>query len=106
MKRAPLNPSTAALIGRAVPYCAVASSNVFNFVSMRSSELFTGIPIKDKDGEDLGLSQEAAKAAILQGSITRAAIPAPVLLLPPLIMRAVDKIPYPPRSCELLGSSS
>jgi hypothetical protein len=98
VKRAPLSASTAAVIGRAVPYCAVASSNVFNFVSMRSSELFTGIPIKDKDGKDLGLSQEAAKAAIFQGAITRAVIPAPVLLLPPLLMRAFDKIPYPPRS--------
>jgi tricarboxylate carrier len=97
VKRAPLNAATAALVGKFVPYCAVASSNVFNFVSMRSSELFTGIPIKDKEGKELGLSQEAAKAALFQGAVTRAVIPAPVLILPPIMMRAVDKFVHAPR---------
>ena len=34
------------MISKGVPYCAVVSANVFNLVSMRSSELSEGIPIK------------------------------------------------------------
>lgn len=97
VKRAPVSAATAAILGKFVPYCAVASSNVFNFMAMRSSELVTGIPIKDKEGAVMGMSQEAAKVAIFQGAVTRAVIPAPVLILPPIVMRAVDKLPVPAR---------
>jgi len=33
-----------------------------------------GIPVKDKEGATLGMSQEAAKTAVFQGAITRAVI--------------------------------
>lgn len=89
--------SIAAAVTTAIPYCAVCSANVFNFVSMRSAELSEGIPVKDQDGNVLGKSQEAAKVALMQGAVTRCAIPAPVLILPPMIMRAIDSVKPPPR---------
>ena len=39
-----------------------------------------GKRIKDKEGKVLGRSTAAAKVAITQGCVTRAAIPAPVIL--------------------------
>ncbi|EKX49686.1 hypothetical protein GUITHDRAFT_67701 [Guillardia theta CCMP2712] len=97
LKKLPLTPSVSSSLFKLVPYMAVAGSNVFNLVSMRSSELATGIPVKDKDGRVLGLSKEAGKSAILQGAITRVVIPAPVLLFPPIIMRFIDQAKLPPR---------
>eukprot|EP00960_Hanusia_phi_P023987 707366-Hanusia_phi.AAC.1 len=97
LKKLPLSPTLSSSLFKFVPYMAVAGSNVFNLVSMRSSELAAGIPIKDKDGRVLGLSKEAGRSAILQGAITRVVIPAPVLLFPPIIMRFLDQARLPPR---------
>jgi hypothetical protein len=98
LKVAPLSAATAAFLGKIVPYCAVATSNVFNVTVMRSGELNTGVPVKDEDGKVRGVSKQAAKAAVTQAAITRAVMPAPVLLLPPVIMQAVDRlVRLPPR---------
>mmetsp|Transcript_38270 Transcript_38270/g.78469 ORF Transcript_38270/g.78469 Transcript_38270/m.78469 type:complete len:332 (+) Transcript_38270:38-1033(+) len=97
VKKAPISPGTAALLGRIVPYCAVAGANVFNICLMRSGELKSGIEVKDESGKVVGVSKEAAKAAITQAAITRALMPAPVLLVPPVIMQLLDKCKLPPR---------
>jgi hypothetical protein len=98
VKAAPLSTATAAFLAKIVPYCAVAGANVFNVSLMRSGELTTGIPVKDEDGNVRGISKAAANSAVTQAAITRMVMPAPVLLLPPLIMQAVDKaVKLPPR---------
>ena len=46
---------------------------------MRSSELFTGIPIKDKDGADLGVSQVCVCMCVCVCECVRACVRACVL---------------------------
>jgi len=92
LKAAPLSAAMAAFLGRVVPFSAVATSNVFNVSMMRSGELTSGIPVKDADGNVRGISKEAAKSAVTQAAITRAVMPAPVLLLPPVVMQALDRV--------------
>ena len=57
---------------------------------MRRNELDTGIDVKSADGKVHGLSQTAAKEAITQVAYTRAALPAPLLIIPPIIMASLD----------------
>ncbi|KAJ1471588.1 Tricarboxylate/iron carrier [Baffinella frigidus] len=98
VKRLPVGPGTASLLAKVVPFAAVGSSNVFNLVAMRSGELTAGIPVADKDGRQLGISKAAAASAVKQSAITRIILPAPVLLLPPIMMRSVSKLGLPPRA--------
>eukprot|EP00281_Chroomonas_sp_CCMP1168_P011816 CAMPEP_0206283832 /NCGR_PEP_ID=MMETSP0047_2-20121206/40443_1 /ASSEMBLY_ACC=CAM_ASM_000192 /TAXON_ID=195065 /ORGANISM="Chroomonas mesostigmatica_cf, Strain CCMP1168" /LENGTH=326 /DNA_ID=CAMNT_0053714229 /DNA_START=52 /DNA_END=1032 /DNA_ORIENTATION=- len=87
-----LSPSIRVQLMRASPFVAVSIANVFNLLAMRSNELKTGIPVSDGDGKELGKSKLAAQSAISQAAVTRAVLPAPVLLLPPLGMRLVDAV--------------
>ncbi|CAG7720662.1 unnamed protein product [Allacma fusca] len=58
VKRAP------ALIGRMVPFVAVAAANCVNIPMMRMQELTEGIAIVDDKGERLGYSKTAAQTGI------------------------------------------
>ena len=44
------------LVGRFVPFLAVAAANSINLPLMRQRELKYGIPVYDKDGNNLGMS--------------------------------------------------
>ena len=68
-----------------------------------SGELATGIPVTDKDGKALGTSKAAARSAVAQAAITRALLPAPVLLLPPIIMKAFGNLSPRARSAAELA---
>ena len=89
-KSSRLNPSAALIMQKLVPFVACAAANVFNLVLMRNKELYEGIPVKDSDGNELGKSFQAAKHALAQAGLSRAVLPAPALLFPPLIMQLVD----------------
>ena len=41
--------------------CVLATANICNVVLMRNHELFTGIEVKDKDGNVVGTSKIAAR---------------------------------------------
>lgn len=71
VKRAP------PLIGRFVPFVAVAAANCINIPLMRQKELKEGIEIYDEDGNKIGQSKVAAKKAIQEVVFSRIAMASP-----------------------------
>lgn len=79
------------LVGKYVPFVAVAVSNAINIPCMRSRELVDGIPVFTEDGERVGESTVAAKKAITQVTLSRIFMASPGMLLPPLVMARLEK---------------
>lgn len=73
-----------------VPYTAVASAGAMNVALMRWNEIQAGIHVQDRDGTQLGLSTACGKKAIMETVLTRLALPAPILILPKVIMSSFD----------------
>ncbi|XP_041370414.1 sideroflexin-1-like [Gigantopelta aegis] len=82
------------LIGRFVPFAAVAAANCINIPFMRSRELLNGIPVFDKNNNELGVSKRAAVSAITQVVISRIIMATPGMLIPPFIMNYLNKKPF------------
>ncbi|XP_059681158.1 sideroflexin-1 isoform X2 [Gavia stellata] len=79
------------LIGRFVPFAAVAAANCINIPLMRQRELKFGIPVTDENGNRLGESTKAAQQAITQVVISRILMAAPGMAIPPFIMNTLEK---------------
>ncbi|XP_028586298.2 sideroflexin-3 isoform X2 [Podarcis muralis] len=79
------------IIGRYVPFAAVAAANCINIPLMRQRELKLGIPITDENGNRLGESKAAAQQAIAQVVVSRIGMAAPAMAIPPVIMNALEK---------------
>ncbi|KAF8790677.1 Sideroflexin-1 like protein [Argiope bruennichi] len=79
------------LVGRFVPFCAVAAANCVNIPMMRLKEIREGIPVVDKNGNRVGNSKTAAKWAITQVVLSRIGMAMPGMLIPPFIMNHLDK---------------
>jgi len=77
------------IMGRLVPFAAVAAANCINIPLMRGSELQNGITITSDSGEVLGSSTQAAKKAIFQVVTSRIAMAIPAMVIPPLIMNKI-----------------
>lgn len=71
VKRAP------PLIGRFVPFVAVAAANCINIPLMRQKEIKEGIEVYDSDGQKIGQSKVAAKKAIQEVVMSRIAMASP-----------------------------
>ncbi|KAK1175147.1 sideroflexin-5-like [Acipenser oxyrinchus oxyrinchus] len=87
------SPATRVLIQRFVPFPAVASANICNVVLMRHNELTEGIDVLDSSGNVVGSSRVAAKHALMETALTRVVLPMPILVLPPIIMSFLEKLP-------------
>ncbi|XP_053290013.1 sideroflexin-5a isoform X1 [Pleuronectes platessa] len=87
------SPTTRLLVQRFIPFPAVASANICNVLLMRHSELSEGISVLDDQGDVVGTSRVAARHALLETALTRVVLPMPILLLPPLIMSMLEKLP-------------
>ncbi|XP_033756892.1 sideroflexin-5-like [Pecten maximus] len=85
------SPATKTLITRFVPFPAVAAANVCNVLLMRNNELAEGIEVVDSNQNVVGTSKIAAKRALQETAITRMFLPAPVLMLPPLVMSLIER---------------
>ncbi|XP_048671191.1 sideroflexin-1 isoform X4 [Marmota marmota marmota] len=79
------------LIGRFVPFAAVAAANCINIPLMRQRELKAGIPVTDDNGNRLGESANAAQQAISQVVVSRILMAAPGMAIPPFIMNTLEK---------------
>ncbi|KAJ8281458.1 hypothetical protein GJAV_G00067930 [Gymnothorax javanicus] len=87
------SPAMRVLVQRFVPFPAVASANVCNVVLMRNSELSEGIEVLGADGKVVGTSRIAAERALLETAMTRVVLPMPILVLPPIVMALLEKLP-------------
>ncbi|PVD30616.1 hypothetical protein C0Q70_09889 [Pomacea canaliculata] len=82
--------TTKMLIQRFVPFPAVATASTCNVVLMRNSELVEGIEVFDRNGRVIGTSKAAAKKTAL----TRMFLPAPILIIPPVVMSFLEKTKF------------
>lgn len=80
------------LVGRLVPFAAVAAANCINIPMMRRSELTGGIPLTTEDGNvTIGSSQVAAKEGISMVVMSRIGMAAPGMVMIPIVMNNLDK---------------
>ncbi|KAH9416369.1 Sideroflexin-1 [Dermatophagoides pteronyssinus] len=79
------------LLGRFVPFAAVAAANCVNIPMMRSSELTNGIAIEDENGNKIGYSKKMAKEGISLVVLSRILMAAPGMVIPPIIMNRLEK---------------
>nr|XP_017204015.1 sideroflexin-2 isoform X6 [Oryctolagus cuniculus] len=68
------------LVGRWVPFAAVAAANCVNIPMMRQQELLQGISVKDRSHNEVGQSRRAAAVGITQVVISRITMAAPGMM--------------------------
>ncbi|XP_064819701.1 sideroflexin-1-like, partial [Oncorhynchus masou masou] len=83
------------LVGRLVPFAAVAAANCINIPLMSKRELKHGIPITDENDNRLGESTTAAKQAISQVVVSRILMASPGMAIPPFLMNTLEKESLP-----------
>eukprot|EP01116_Phalansterium_solitarium_P004910 TRINITY_DN1611_c0_g2_i1.p1 TRINITY_DN1611_c0_g2~~TRINITY_DN1611_c0_g2_i1.p1 ORF type:complete len:332 (-),score=88.34 TRINITY_DN1611_c0_g2_i1:901-1896(-) len=89
-----LSTAVRATMQRLVPFTAVATAGICNVFMMRSNELTEGIVVKDVDGNQLGKSPAAGFTALSMVSLSRILTACPCLILPPLIVPRLLKMPF------------
>eukprot|EP00117_Sycon_ciliatum_P044345 scpid45706/ scgid3587/ Sideroflexin-5; Tricarboxylate carrier BBG-TCC len=78
-------------LAKMIPFIAVAAANQVNVLCMRSSELANGVDVHEENGRVVGQSRSCAQTAVVSTMLTRALLPAPILLLPPLILSSMER---------------
>ncbi|KPI35446.1 putative mitochondrial transport protein fsf1 [Cyphellophora attinorum] len=100
-----VSPNTRMLLGRLVPFAAVASAGALNVFLMRGDEIRRGIDVfpvqtasqkaeREKTGDEvpsLGKSKKAATLAVGETAISRVLNSSPIMVLPPLILVRLQK---------------
>lgn len=79
------------IVARFVPLIAVSAANCLNIPAMRQQEIKHGISIQNSKGDEVGLSGNAAVAAIKQVIPSRIGMAIPAMFIPPLIMSRLEK---------------
>ena len=78
------------IVGRLVPFLAVAAANCVNIPLMRQRELIDGVDVKVDDNV-IGKSAVAAKQAVMQVIPSRILMATPGMIIPPLLMNSLEK---------------
>lgn len=86
-----MNPAVKLIVQKFVPFPAVATASTCNVVLMRYNELFEGIEVFNENQQVIGTSQAAGRKALKETAYTRMILPAPILLLPPVIMTFLER---------------
>ena len=98
--RLKVSPNTRMVMGRLVPFAAVAVAGVLNVFLMRGEEIRQGIDVFPKQTEEekaereksglevksLGKSKKAATLAVGETAISRVLNATPIMVLPPLVL--------------------
>uniref|UniRef100_A0AC34R7W4 Sidoreflexin n=1 Tax=Panagrolaimus sp. JU765 TaxID=591449 RepID=A0AC34R7W4_9BILA len=79
------------IVGRLVPFAAIAIANAINIPIMRSKEFTNGITIEDEKGNRIGSSKKVAYFAIPMVVISRITMAVPFMCLSPIIMEQIVK---------------
>ncbi|KAL1114946.1 hypothetical protein AAG570_007769 [Ranatra chinensis] len=79
------------IIGRLVPFIAVAAANCINIPLMRIKELKEGVPVYDENNQLVGKSKIAACKGITAVVFSRVVMCAPGMVLTPIIVNWLDK---------------
>ncbi len=82
-------PLSLKLLTRGLPWLSVATAGMANVLAMRYKEGLEGITVYDGSGNAMGTSVAAGRACLTQVALTRAALPVPILLIPPFVLDAV-----------------
>ncbi|XP_054268020.1 sideroflexin-1-like [Macrosteles quadrilineatus] len=96
------------LMGRLVPFAAVAAANCINIPLMRYREVENGVPVYDANNNHLGDSQTAAKIGIAAVVFSRIFMAAPGMVFTPVVMNSLErkgllrKIPWANAPLQLL----
>lgn len=61
---------------------------------MRQNELIEGITVQDENGNDIGKSRLAAAKGMSQVAFSRIFMAAPGMMLLPIIMEKLERIPW------------
>lgn len=100
-----VSPNTKMIMGRLVPFAAVATAGALNVFLMRGEEIRRGIDIfpvqtdeekaeREKTGKEvasLGKSKKAATLAVGETAISRVLNATPIMVLPPLVLVRLQK---------------
>ncbi|KAK5283905.1 Sideroflexin FSF1 [Exophiala xenobiotica] len=100
-----VSPNTKVILGRLVPFAAVASAGALNVFLMRGEEIRRGIDIfpvqteaekaeREKTGKEvasLGKSKKAATLAVGETAISRVLNATPIMVIPPLVLVRLQK---------------
>lgn len=110
-----VSPNTKMILGRLVPFAAVATAGALNVFLMRGEEIRQGIDIYpvlseedkqrivDADGQvpSLGKSKKAATLAVGETALSRVLNSTPIMVLPPLILVKLQQMDWLKRSPRL-----
>ena len=96
VNRSRMSPSVKDIALRLVPFVAVACANFCNVAAMRSAEIRQGVSIFNNQAqeEQVGVSKRAGMLAVGQTIAVRIVSAIPVMVVPPLILRRLEAIPF------------
>lgn len=80
-----------------ISFVANSAANGTNLLIIRSKEFKNGIPVMDKDGNELGTSKKVGRSAVLQTALTRCLMPILPLGLPTVSFFLLDKMRMIPK---------
>jgi len=94
-------PKQAGTLKMAVPFTSVVVAGTLSLVVVRQGELEHGVAVKDHLGDEHGQSHTAAKEGLGKCAFARLVWNIPVLLIPPHIMKYLEKTPMMQRNPRL-----
>lgn len=81
-----------------ISFIANSAANGTNLLIIRNKEFRNGIPVKDKNGDEVGISEKVGRSAVLQTALTRCLMPILPLGVPTVSFFLLDKLGMIPKN--------